>query len=393
MTLQAAEFTREIQHLRETDFPLTRTTCYLNNASFGPLPRSSAAAAADAIDLISTSDLGDMVGLVVERAESVRKLAATLLHCSADDIALLHSTSEGVNLVAQGLTWKSGDEVVTYELEHPNAVYPLVNLQSQGVVVKYARDRGNRFEAGDIEDLITPRTRVVCLSLVNFANGFRAPIEEIGKLCEARGIWLVVDGIQAVGALEVDVGRLGVDVLSCHTYKWLLSGLGIAIVYCSPRAREALRVAQPGWFGRPNPADLARLGDFDLQFTDTARRFEASEPNLPGLYALERSLHTILRLGSAAIESRIRELVAALSDGLAERGYRIVSSRLPSERSNVVSFDSPTLAIEAIAAALKQAAVAVSLRQGSIRLSPHFYNDSTDIARFFSALPGRQDVS
>ena len=387
MKLHESALESEVRKLRDSDFPLTKTVCYLNNASFGPMPLSTAAAAVAGVDLIARSDLGDMVGLVMEKADSVRQLAARLMHCAPDDIALLHSTSEGVNLVAQGLAWHSGDEVISYQLEHPNAVYPWLNLQAAGVVVKFAQDRGNRFEVDDIKDLVTKRTRVVCLSLVNFANGFRAPIEEIGEFCQERDIWMVVDGVQALGGLEVDVQRLHCDVLSAHGYKWLLSGLGISIVYCSSKAREQLHVSPPGWFGRVNPADLAQLGDFNLELTPTARRFEASEPNLPGLFALEATLRTLVTLGPPVIEARIRSLVSALSEGLEARGYRIVSSQLPAERSNVLSFTSTREPIEAIAGALREKGVAASLRQGSIRLSPHFYNDANDIERFFTALP------
>src|SRR5207249_2785353 len=145
-------------------------------------------------------------------------------NCSAADIAILHSTTEGLSLVAQGLDWEAGDEVISYELEHPNAVYPWKNLADRGVVIRYIKDAGYRFDADQVAELITDRTRVVCLSLVNFGHGFRSPVERISAMCKPRGIWVVIDAVQAVGSISVDVAALGADIVSAHAYKWLLGG-------------------------------------------------------------------------------------------------------------------------------------------------------------------------
>src|ERR1700694_5581491 len=182
----------DLGQLRTVEFPQASKHPYLNHASYGPIPQCYVRAATVALREMSSASLGDVTAYVFDKAQDVRRAAADIMKCSDQDIALVHSTSEGIGLVAQGLDWRPGDEVVSYELEHPNAVYPWKNLADRGVVTKFVPDRGFRFEMEDVESLVTSRTRVVCISLVNFGHGFRAPIAELGALCKKSGIWLVV---------------------------------------------------------------------------------------------------------------------------------------------------------------------------------------------------------
>jgi selenocysteine lyase/cysteine desulfurase len=379
--------TADFEAIRRDQFPIVDEWAYLNHASIGPLPRANVASATACLAMLSETNLRDAVDVVVAKETEIRALAATLMRCEPADVALLRSTGSGPNLVAQGLDWVPGDEVVTYELEHANAVFPWVHLADRGVTVRYVPDRGHRFEIGDVAARLSPRTRVVCLSLVNFAHGFRAPIETIGELCRQRGIWLVVDAVQALGVLDVDVPALGADVVTAHAYKWLLGGFGLAIAYCSPRARRELRVPEVGWMARANASDLSNLIDFSVNLADDGRRFEPSEPNLPALFGLAASLGLIHEVGIRSIEARVSALVTDLGDGLHARGYEVVSSTRPEERSGIVAARREGMNGDAIRAAMDEARVACSVREGRVRVAPHFYNSVEDVGRFLAALP------
>jgi selenocysteine lyase/cysteine desulfurase len=255
------------------------------------------------------------------------------------------------------------------------------------VRVRFIKDRGFRFEASDVEELINERTRVVCLSLVNFAHGFRAPIERIGRICRERGIWLVVDAVQALGVIPLDARSLGADIISAHAYKWLLGGFGLSLCYCSPRARRELRVPQIGWMGRREVTDLSALLRFDIDLTDEARRFEPSEPHLAGLYGLAASLDLLVSVGRDTIAVAVARLVEQTITGLQDRGYEVVSSQREGERSSIVSARPPGVESETIRAALERARVSCSIREGRIRVAPHFYNQPEDVARLLTCLP------
>ena len=197
---------QQIEMLRKSEFPITETMCYLDHASLGPLPRSHVAELNAAAHQLMIS--GDpRVRETIAKMDDIRIQAAMLLTAQPGDIALLTSTAQGLCLVAQGLSWREGDEVITYAGEFPSVVLPWLQLRDRGVVVRFVQDRGCRFEAEDVEALMSDRTRVVSLSLVNFAHGFRAPIEAIGEMCRQRGIWLVVDAVQALGVIPVDATR------------------------------------------------------------------------------------------------------------------------------------------------------------------------------------------
>ena len=176
---------------------------------------------------MSAGDIPDGYGLWGEMLEQARAQAAQFVNCSPDDVAFLKSTAEGLGVVALGLDWQPGDEVIAYNQAFPADVYPWMNLSGRGVELKLIADQGrHRHEVADVEALMTPRTRIVCLELVNFTNGFRAPIAEIARMCHERGAWLVVDATQAAGVLRIDMRELGCDVLVAHGYKFLMSGWG-----------------------------------------------------------------------------------------------------------------------------------------------------------------------
>jgi cysteine desulfurase/selenocysteine lyase len=376
--------------IRTREFQITATSTYLDSAGRGPLPRAHVAAVEGFLHSMSeTMSVGDSAVLI----EATRARAARLLNCGAEDVALLATTSQGLNLVPGGLDWRTGDEVVLYEMDHPTDVYAWLNLADRGVSVRFVKDRGGRYEAADVERLIGPRTRAVCLSLVNYGHGFRAPIEAISQICRRRGVWLVVDAIMALGALRVDAPAIGADIISAHGYKFLLSGYGVAICYCSARARRELRVAEVGYkamegameYARRQP-DFAAMAGRTPAFATTARRFEAGTQALAVMAGMQATLDLMLSVGVEAIEHRVLGLAGQVVEGVLEKGYRVTGSTRPGERSAIVSFAREGLDIPELSRRLTAQRIHHHILHQRIRLSPHFYNDRGDVEAAMAAL-------
>jgi len=375
--------TVDIEAIRDREFPITRSRIYLNNCARGPLPRAYVEAVHGVLREMSEQMPGRDLGAVIEET---RERAARLLNCGAEEVALLSTTSQGLNLVPGGLDWRPGDEVILYAMDHPTDIYAWLNLADRGVTARFIKDRGGRYEAEDVERLIGPRTRAVCLSLVNYGHGFRAPVEAIGEICRRHGIWLVVDAIMALGALRVDARAIGADIIAAQGYKFLLSGFGVAICYCSPRARSELRVAEVGYKGMERAMDYAqRLPDFQqlagrpLNFTAAARRFEAGTQALVVMAGMTATLDLMLSVGTDVIERRVLGLTGQLIEGLLAKGYQVAGSTRPGERSAIVSFTCQGVDAAELSRRLAARHVDHIVTHDRPKLSPHFYNTAAEV--------------
>jgi len=379
----------DIESLRRSEFPLLDHCAYLNHAGTGPLPRRHVRAATAFLDACCEGKPPTTLAQSEAQLAALRARGAALMSVAAEDIAILSHTTQGLSLVPLALDWREGDEVITYEKDYPSVVFSLMRLRRRGVRLRIVPDKGERFDIADLKALVTPRTRLISLSLVNFVSGFRAPIEEIGRICRASGIWLVVDAVQALGAIEVKPRELGADIVSAHGYKHLLSGYGVALCYCSPRARAELDIAVPSFAGTMANTDPSFMLDHEAAvFTADARRFEPAVPNFAGLFGANESLQLLLDAGAAAIERRIRGLLDDLAPELKKRGYPVVSPWASAERSSLLTFACPAWVDgAALSRSLNERAVYCSLREGLIRVSPHFYNTPADLERLLGCLP------
>ena len=378
----------DVETVRREEFPITRRGVYLDNATLGPPPARHVRAVTALLERMSTEGLDDLFAISDEGVDAVRSKAASLLNADPSHVFFVRSTSHGVGVVAEGLSWRDGDEVVLYELDHPAGVFPWLNLADRGVKVRFIKDRGRfGFDVDDVREMLSPRTRVVCLSLVNSAHGARADVEEIAEICRARGVWFVVDAVQALGALTVDASRLGADVVVAHGYKFLLSGFGLGIACCSDRALAELKVRQIGWKSVENPFDLDRILAFDMRFPPSAKRFEPSFQPLPQVLGLGATLDLFHEAGIDAIEKRVLSLAVRLVAGLREKDYEVVGPQASKTRSPIIS-----VAVrsdderERIQRGLRDSKTTCAMRESRVRLSPHFYNTEEEIDRVLGCL-------
>ena len=291
--------------------------------------------------------------------------------------------THGLSLVAEGLDWDEGDNVVGARCEYPSNVYPWMHLERRGVEYRMAPERSGRIDLEELESLVDSRTRVLALSWVQYANGFRADLERLGRFCRDRDVLFVVDVIQGLGALELDVEASFVDAAAGAAHKWLLGPEGVGLLYVSDRVVERIRPVTTGWRSVEGLFDWTR---FDLTWNDGALRFEPGTLNVYGLAALEKSLEMLLALGPDRIERRILDLSGRLAEGLRERGFDVVSSRRDAEASGIVTATHPERSAESLYEHLLARGVVTAHRAGRLRISPHFYNTEEEVGRFFRAL-------
>ncbi|MCC6367788.1 MAG: aminotransferase class V-fold PLP-dependent enzyme [Bryobacterales bacterium] len=307
--------------------------------------------------------------------------AARLLGTDAENIAFLSHTTEALNLLANSITWRPGDEVLICDLEFPSNVVVWLRLRSLGVKVVVVPSSGGRVELEDWKARLSERTRVVSVSKVSYKSGTRIPyLEQLAGEAHAVGALFCVDATQALGRVPAPLA--GVDFLAASSYKWLLGSHGVGVVYASPRLRELVTPASMGWFA------LEELFHPQRFETYTPKRGAASlqtgMPNFPGIFALKAGLECILQPGVERIDQELRPLVTALRNGLVEQGWELLTPAEERFASGIVSFQHPQP--QQLAARLAGEGVIVWGGDGRIRISVHLYSEEEDVARCLSAI-------
>ncbi|MFB3829737.1 MAG: aminotransferase class V-fold PLP-dependent enzyme [Bryobacteraceae bacterium] len=365
------------QSLR-AEFPaLSGWTC-LNTATFGQMPRRAVEAVNRHFARRDRAACMDFMQWF-DDADSIRALAARLVHCRPEDIAFIQNASSGFSLLLGGIDWKPGDRIVTFHNEFPNHYYHPSWLRRIGVEFVDA-------DYGNFRQAVTERTRLVAVSTVNYTDGFRAPLQELAPWLHERGGLLYVDGTQSVGALEFDIGRVQPDLLAVHAYKWLLSPNGAGFMYVSPRLRGWLPPNVIGWRSDRRWRNFENLHHGEPEFSPDAERYEGGMVSFALLYAMAAAIEMELEIGPAAIERRVMELAQGAREVLRNAGAELPSGRLPHYDSQIVAAAFPGADARALARGLQERRVLVSARHGNLRVSPHFYNDDSDLDRLAAAL-------
>ena len=316
--------------------------------------------------------------------ERVRGRAAKLVGGGADEIAFVKNTTEGLGMVAAGLDWQPGDQVVTCDLEYPSNVYPWWSLRDRGVETVMLKGRNGRLPLESVAEAVArPRARLLALSSVEFGSGYRQDVEALGQLCREHGVLFCLDAIQSLGCLPMDAPAWGVDFLAADGHKWLLSMEGCGIFYASRRVLDRVTPRIVGWRSVTDNDDFDRY-HMDLQAG--AGRFEEGTPNTAGIFALGAALDLLFEIGIEAIGRRVLHLADRLGAGLDDKGANVLSPRGPGEASGIVAFQYGEEPPERTAARLRAAGVFVIVRRGAVRASPHFYNDEADLQRLLDAL-------
>ena len=362
------------------EFPVCRRWTFLDHAAVAPLTERACQV------LIEWAREMAENGVVDEsrrrrRVEAVRQQFGRLLNADPLDVAFVKNTSEGIGFVAEGLPWQSGDNVVLAAEEYPSNVYPWLNLQSRGVEVRRVASRGARVDTDDLRAALDSRSRLVSLSFVEFASGFRNDLDTIAALCRERGILFFVDAIQGLGVFPLDVRRTPIDFLSADGHKWLLGPEGAGVFYVRRELVEQLRPVSVGWNSVTGAWDFSSI---DFQLKPHAGRWENGTLNVGGILALGASLDLLLELGVESVAARILELTDYLCERAGAAGIEVFSSRLAGDHSGIVS-----LLVDDAGEAKRRcraAGIVVAQRAGRLRVSPHCYNTHEELDHLIAVL-------
>lgn len=371
------------------EFPILDRMIYLNHAGVAPIPARGAEAIRRYADDLANLGATPMPRWI-EETQRTRRAAAELIGTRPHEVAFVQNTTHGLLCVANSLPWRAGDNVVTAEGEFPANVQPWRNLEQLGVARRVVPERPDRtFSVDDFRERIDARTRLVAVSLVQYATGYRMPVESLAELCRERGAWLCLDAIQAVGAMPVNVEALGCDFLSADGHKWMLGPEGCGIFYVRRELLDVVNDSMVGWLGRERPLEF---DNHEQAAAPSARRFEPGSLNVAGVLALGESLRLFHEVGPAAVWSRIEALTAHVRQAAAREALDVVSPAGDGERSGIVCLRWEGIDEKAVAARLADRDIIVSPRRGSVRLSPHFYNTTEQLDTTLAALIEARDA-
>ena len=371
---------------RLAEFPVARDSIFMAHAGVCILPRRVASAMQDYLEMCCVQHQES--GEVWRHLNETRAVAAQLIGAKAQEIALLGPTSLGLSLVANGLPWQAGDEVVCFHDDYPANVYPWMDLQRKGVVLRSVQtDAPGAITPEAVERVLTPRTKLVALASCHYFTGFRIDVDAIGKMLRARGVLFCLDAIQSLGAFETCVEH--VDFLSADAHKWMLGPMAAGIVYVREELHDLLRPSLLGAWNVKSPNFIAQD---EVEFERGARRYEPGVLNAVGIYGMKAALELLLELGIGNVSARLLQLKAHLVPQLQALGFSVIP---PVDGNNASSITTATresgAPLESVFDELVKKRIVVSLRhnragRSHLRFSPHFYNTEAEIDRVVEAI-------
>ena len=363
---------------RRALFPVCRDKIFFAHAGVAALPQ----VVADAVIRYAqqSAENPQEFGEVLREVKATRRICAEFIGALPEEIALLGPTSLGLSLIANGLPWREGDEILCYHGDYPANVYPWLELERRGVTVRYLEPtQPGEITPELVEAALTSRTRLVALASCHFFSGYRIDVDAIGALLHERGVLFSLDAIQTVGAFPTRVEH--VDFLSADSHKWMLGPCAAGIVYVKRAHFDLLR---PTLLGAWNVVSPNFLAQDEIEFVPTAQRYEPGVLNFAGIYGMKAALELLLGTGLEAIAARLLELKAHLLRQIEPLGFHILGPCEGAAATGITTFRHERTSSTKLFAALEAAHVVASLRydregRDYIRFSPHFYNTEAEI--------------
>ena len=355
--------------LLRKEFPLEEGLIYLNHAAVAPWP----ARTRDAVRLFAeeNSRTGAQHYMTWMKKETeLRGQIQRLLNApAAADVALLKNTSEALSVVASGLPWQAGDNVVTSDQEFPSNRIPWQALADRGVHLKEVDIKVDEPEQALINSC-DKQTRILTISSVQYGSGIRLDLAVLGQYCRQHDILFCVDGIQSLGAIAMDVQAIQADFVMADGHKWLLGPEGVAVFYSSPAARDRLQLHQYGW----HMVETVDFNAREWQPARSARRFECGSPNMLGIHAMSASLSLLEEVGYRQVEEMVLDNSAFLIEKLEQiDAVRVLTPRPRQRHAGIISFTVDGTDLDHLHEKLVSENIICVHRGGGIRFSPHFY--------------------
>jgi selenocysteine lyase/cysteine desulfurase len=363
-------------------FPITNSgKIYFNHAATGPISLPVAETLKNYIKEKSDGEIDNHSELLNVTTESKNMLSA-LLNTTPDRIAFVDNTSNGINILAQGIEWKKGDRILLNDIEFPANVYPFLNLQSKGVIIDFVKSENGKVSAESIIKNVTPETKLISVSFVQFLSGYRVNVDKIGRFCREKGIIFCVDAIQGLGAVRLDVQKNKLDFLSCGFQKWMLGPQGLAFVYVSKNLQDKIKQSYVGWLAVKGAWDFLK---YELVFKENAERYQGGTLNAIGIYAINTALKLFIQYGWDEIEQTILGNTSYFIDQLKHIGITPTLNECGKE--NLAGITSIKIEnSQKIFENLTKKKIYIAVREGILRFSPHFYNTKEEIDIVISEL-------
>jgi len=363
------------------EFPVTEKYIYLDHAGVAPVSNRVRTAVETFLRESAGGGAFHYPAWVQEIAE-IRARCAGLIGADSNEVAFVKNTSHGLSLVAGGLDWKQGDNLLFCERDFPSNIYPWLGIEKRGVEVRPVPHHRGKVLIEDIERRMDNRTRLVAVSSVHFSSGFRIDLKRLGGLCRDRNILLCVDAIQSLGVMQMNVKEQKIDFLSADAHKWLLGPEGIGIFYCKKELAGCLDPMLIGW------KSVLNEFDFDhprLQLKRDALRFEEGSQNLQGIFGLGAAVDLLMEVGIEEVQERVLFLGDLIISHVEKRGFELMTPRKRGERGGGISFCGQFDPAE-VRDRLREKNILINARGGGLRISPHFYNSERDIEQLFGSL-------
>ena len=365
-----------IEEYRKQFLYLHRDCVYLNHAFLGILPKV-------ALNGIISNYLNpkhtypfNTFQELAPVIDNLRKNIGLLINSPPGRIAFLENTSACLNLIASSILWESGDAILLMDCEFPANVYPFLNQRHHGVEIEFFPHSNGYIDIDRLESVIQSHSpKMLTISHVQFSTGVRADLETIGDLCQKYDVVFCVDAIQSAGVINIDVQKMKIDFLASGSQKWLMAPEGSSFFYISEELQENIKQSYVGW--RSVKDSFNDFLNYNRELDESAQRFEIGTPNFMGLIGMEASVRILLDIGIKNIESYILSLTGYLIERLQNRGIRVITPLEGANRAGIVSFLSDES--RELFQLLDNNKIYISLREGCIRVSPHFYNIQADI--------------
>ena len=363
------------------EFPVTNEIIFFDHARVAPLPERVR-------HVVTTfANEATQFGTIhyhawMQEVELTRKKFAQLINADPEEVSFVKNTSEGISNVANGFDWKQGDNLIIPDIEFPANVYPWWNLKQKGVETRMVKSTEGRVLFDDLIKQVDDRTRILSISSVECNSGFRTDLNRLGAFCKEKGILFFVDAIQSLGILPMDVKKDHIDFLSADGHKWMLSVEGLGGFYISKNTMNRIRPTTIGWGNVINAEDFM---SYDLTIKKDAKKFEEGTLNTISIHAFGAALGLLLEEGINNIEKRVMSLGDFIIAELNRRNIKIYSSTKLEERSGNISFALKN-DISSLYSFMLDNKIKITVRDGLIRFSPHFYNNEDEVLKVLNLL-------
>lgn len=353
----------------------------MNHAAISPLSTPIVKELDDYLYIRSETEIENYLEFQKVVIDTKNKLGE-MINAKPDRLAFVDNTSNGLNILAQGLDLGTGDRIILNDIEFPSNIYPFLNLKTQGVEIDIIKSHDGIVSYEDIEAAVTGKTKLISISHVQFLSGYRADVEKIGEMCRSKGIVFCVDAIQSAGALEIDVEKMKIDFLASGTQKWMMGLQGLAFIFITQELQERVKPKYVGW---TSVVDAWNLLDFNLTLRSSAERFQNGTVSAIGIAALHGSLNFMRQFGHDKIAQAILDNTEYFMNSLSESGIQPVLRGVERKYlSGIVSFRSEKA--QEIFGRLLEMNITAAVREGIVRFSPHFYNTREEIDKVVSIL-------